>query len=527
MKKSTIAISIALTAVLAATPTVLAGCSSESYSGVYFPSQDVSYVVTSQGGSVVAYGNYVYFINGTRGYDDTEGSANVWGDVVKGGLYRAEYNGAKVTENGRNYFERTLDSECYEFKYTKGKDYFDKETNIVDVTKIAPKTIGTSGYANGGLFIYDNYIYFASPNNEKTKSGRVQSERTDFFMMPLSGGVPVKVYTSSASVDTSSSAYAFYKLNGNVYLVVNETTSIISVKIDVAKQKADDPVCYDVGATSVYFPVRDTYYDGISTNTAEDFVYFVRAVKDEEPQRSGTVIEGMRPDGSDNFIVSRNGATETIEAVRNGIVFYRTTQLNNTYIKYTNLHNVLMAYSASYKAEQEGLDANKRNVQIDGQFPTAVGSLTSTYAFRADENSNEVFFVGVASTGMTLYQDDASPIRAQLCTKSGTPLFINNNYLYFRGDSTDYYRVPLFSNMDDFGTEQKLVETTTSAGISCDYADGYFTYFGTVDQWANGYSFFYKVDGVAGMEPQFVGMRAGVDIPDQAAIDEAKENKTE
>ncbi|MDE6618020.1 MAG: hypothetical protein K2K13_03220 [Clostridiales bacterium] len=526
MKKTQLVTSIALAAALAITPAAMLGCSGDHYSEVNFSAQDTAYAVTSQGGSAVAYGNNIYFVNGYRGYSDSDGTANVWNDVVKGALYRAQLNGERDANNSLEFVAQA-DGEGIAFKYEKGKDYFDNEINVVGTTKIAPKTIGTSGYSSGGLFIYDNYAYFASPNNEKNKGGTVQTTRTDFFMMPLSGGKPTKLYTTTEKVDTSSSPYAFYKYGGSVYLVVKEDTNIVSVKVNTSKAKADDPVIFKVGATSVYLPVKDTYYNGISTNDVEDFIYFVREVKDSDTQKAGTVIEAMRPDGSENFVVSMTNATETIEAVRDGLLFYRTTEVNETKLKYTNLHNMLMEHSASYKNAQDAItDEDKKTTDITGTFPISVSSsITSTYAFRADKNSNDVYFVGVTSNGMTLYQnDDSNPVKTQtLCTTSGTPQFIKDGYLYFAGSSSDYYRTPLFESIDsdNFGEAQLLAENTSSATFGCDYAAGYFTYYAEVDQWASGYAYFVDMTH-EGAEPIFVGQRASSDIPSQEQIDEAK-----
>ncbi len=538
MKKRKIAICATIAATLAVSP-ALCACSGDNYSEISFAKQDTSYVVTSQGGSAVSYGNYVYFINGTRGYEDAKGKSNVWDSVVKGGLYRAEYNGKKVKAEGDAYahFERTLDTTAgLEFKYTESKDYFDEPINVVDVTKIAPKTIGTSGYAQGGVFIYDSYVYFASPNAEKSNTGKVQTNRTDFFMMPLSGGKPTRVYTTPEGVNTSSSAYAFYKYKGAVYLVVNEGSNIVSVRINVGDAEADDPVTFKVKATSVYFPVRDTYYKGIDNNTVEDFIYFVRAVTDKDGQKSGTVIEAMRPDGKENFVVSNAGKTETIEAVRDGLVFWRsTTELDETVIRYDNLHEQLMDHSPSYKKAQEKLladeaTADSANRKVSGSFETNITStITSTYAFRPASGalSNEAYFVGVTGSLLSVYSVDGTS-RTVYSGTTGTPLFIKENYLYYSGAESDYYRVALFENMDDYGKEpQKIAESTTAAGISCDYVDGYFTYFAEVDEWANGYTFFSKVDGYEGLEPQFVGKRAKSDIPSKKEIESAKGETSE
>lgn len=532
MKKRTVAISIALAAVIAAAPAALVGCAGDNYTAVSFAAQDTSYAVTSQGGSAVAYGNYVYFINGTRGYEDADGKANVWNEVVKGGLYRAELNGEKyIDADGIVRFRAVAEGNGLEFKYTASTDYYGEPIDVVDVTAIAPKTVGTSGYANGGIFIYDGNLYFATPNNEKTSTGNVQYTRTDYFMMPLDGGKPTKIYTSSEGVDTTAAAYAFYKFGDYVYLAVNEGGNIISVKVDPAKKDVAAPVAYEVGATSVYFPVRDIYYTGISTDTPEDFIYFVRNVKDGELQRAGTVIEAMRPDGSENFIVSMTGQTETIEAVRDGVLFYRSTEVGNTVLKYDSLHDALMTYSPSYKAAQDESSAADKNRQISGTFNKTIdSSITSTYAFRADPLSNTTYFVGVSSSSLALYSNDESdPFIATLCASTGTPLFIKNNYLYFSGSSSDYYRVPLFDNMDGYGASAQIASDTTSAGISCDYAAGYFTSYGKVDEWASGYAMFTKVDGAQNIvdgevkfEAQFVGLRTSADIPTEEQIKESK-----
>ncbi|MDE7464572.1 MAG: hypothetical protein K2M48_06040 [Clostridiales bacterium] len=415
MKKRKIALSIALASALAFTP-VLGACSGDSLSTIDFPrDQNTTYAVTSQGGSAVAYGNYVYFINGTRGYDDAKGESNVWGDVVKGGLYRAKLNGEiHKKESGDKYawFEPKLDIDAgLEFAYTESKDYFDKPINVVDVTAIAPKTIGTSGYSKGGIFIYDEHIYYASPNNEQNSVGTIQTTRTDFYMTSLKSGKTVNIYTSSEGVDTSAAEYAFYKYGGAVYLVVNEGGSIVSVKVNTDKEKAEDPVTFEVEATSVYFPVRDTYYKGIDNNTVEDFIYFVRQATDDDDTRTGTVIEAMRPDGKENFVISNSGQTETIEAVRDGVFFWRTTRAdtNDAVIAYNNLKEYRYEHSPSYKKAQDKLENDEKDRLVQGVFSTAISSsITSTYAFRPnnDAQSNEVYFI--AAVGSKLYKYDVA-----------------------------------------------------------------------------------------------------------------------
>ena len=521
MKGRKIATVIALSAALSLTP-ALVGCSGDHYNSLDFDAQDTTYAVTSQGGSAVSYGNYIYFINGTRGYDDEDGAQNVWGDAVKGGICRAELKGTKKDGTPASFISE-VDAKGIEFTYAETTDYFDEPINLVDVATIAPKTVGTSGYGSGGIFIYDNYVYFASPNNSKNATGTVQTTRTDFFMMPLNGGTPTKIYTTAEDVDTSSSAYAFYKFDEAVFLVVNEGEDIISVKINTKKSrpKIADPVKFDVGATSVYFPVRDTYYEGIDNNTVEDFIYFVRDVNDDDTQRAGTVIEAMRPDGSENFVVSMSGNTETIEAVRDGVFFYRTTNnKNETVLAYNSLHDALLEQSPTYAARQEEL-GSAGNRQVSGRFATPVtSSITATYPFRPSLDSNTVYFIGVSSSSIDMYSMDGSV--KNIVSTTGTIKFVNNNYLYCSDSSNGFFRVPLWPNMDGFGETQSIATETKTATLDCDYASGYFCYYGNIDQWADGYTYFVRVDGIQGLDPISVYLRSKADTPTDKEIENAK-----
>ena len=213
-------------------------------------SQDTSYTVYSNGGSAVQYGNYVYFINGNRGYDDADGTANIWGDVVKGALYRAELNG---TKNGSEFTVAANADTGLEFVTSKGLDSEENIVDIVDVQLIAPKTIGTSGYA-GGIYIFDDYVYYASPNNQQNKEGVVQSSKIDFFRTRLDGSRTQKIFTTTE--DSASNPYGFYKYDGSVYLVVLDGTTLKSVKIGSRKHEITQ-IAEEV--TSVVIPERPVY----------------------------------------------------------------------------------------------------------------------------------------------------------------------------------------------------------------------------------------------------------------------------
>ena len=537
----------------------LGGCGGDSFGKIRVKGeQNTSYTVYSNGGSAVQYGNYVYFINGYAGYDDTDGKQNVWPNVVKGGLYRAELTG---TANGGDFIpakNTAALTDGMEFVRSAGTDYDGNAIDVVDVQLIAPKRIGTSGYKDGGIFIYDEWVYFASPNNEKNKAGTVQTAKTDFFRARLDGSKAERVYTTAA--DSSSSPYAFYKYNGAVYLVVLDGTDLVSVRM---AKKAEDKVTIAPNVTSVLLPYSKTYYKGMNENTLNHFVYILRAVGDGDSQKTGNVIEIMRPDGLKGGVYHSQGKTDdTLEAVRDGLLFYRTTDnAGNTLIKYDNLHGFLTGNGetygdAAYKAYQEKLaayvdetgsfkegitDAQKAEyaqnarTQLDGTILStqSISDYTATYCFRpGGESSNMVYMLGVKSSGAELRSSLTDTVTVY--DAGMTLLNVAGEYMYFtdsEAEASVIYRtkwnVPVTEKNETNKKEQVSHNDVTSTNFNADYCAGYIVYTGKVDDWADAYTFFKQVDRAEGAEPVFVGVRDKDDVKPEEEESEEEESEEE
>lgn len=522
----------------------LYGCGGEKFSKISVSgSQDTSYTVHSQGGMAVQYGNYVYFINGYAGYEDSDGKNNNWPNVVKGGLYRAELCGTKeLDEKGvftGNFSPAPNDPANVvraglEFKSTKGKDYDDNDVDVVNVQRIAPKKIGTSGYKDGGIFIFDNWVYFATPNNEKNKSGTVQVTKTDFFRARLDGQDVQKIYTTD-NAGNEASPYAFYHYNGSVYLVAKDGSDLISVKVG---KKPGDKVTIAQNVTTAVLPYSKTYYKGINENTPDSFVYIQRAVVDADTQKAGNVIEIMRPDGTEGGVYLAQGKSDTIEAVRDGMLFYRTTDdAGKTLINYDNLHEFFMTRSPSYKAYQEKIAAyatmgeetaeyaeyNKNvRTQVNGTvFSTSsISDVTSTYCFRpSGERSNLVYMIAVKSNGMELYSNLPQPssMLHAIYDAACTLVSVSNEYVYFTDSGANViYRTPWNVAVGDKTDEEKKEQIShadvTASTFNGDYCAGYIVYTGKVDDWADAYTFFKQIDRAEGAEKVFVGSKISSDI---------------
>ena len=504
------------------------GCSGESYAKIKVEGkQDTTYVVHSQGGGAVQYGNYVYFINGYSGYDDTDSKQNIWSKVTKGALYRAELNGKKAavyepkadgTPSEKllyNDFVIEGDDQAVnkglEFKYTSGKNNDDEDIDIINVQLIAPKRVGTTGYNKGGIFIYDEWVYFASPNNKQDKKGNSLASDTEFFRAKLDGSKVQKIYSTEKG-GNSSNAYAFYKYNGSVYLVARDGTDLVSVKVD---KKPGNKVIISKNVSDVLLPYSETYYNGMSENTPEHFVYVMRSAGEGDTQTSGNVIEIMRPDGKNGAVIHSQGKSDSLEAVRDGLFFYRTTDDSNyTHVKFDSLHEVLYVSDSQYKkATDEG---KVKRTQFSGEVlsTASISDYTSTYCFRpGGEASDLVYMIGVKSDSMEVYSNLAirdGSYSLKFNNETGSILNVVGEYVYYNTTSSNAIKRkawdPSYVGLDGYlDVEQVSGDSVSATPYIADYCAGYIVYIGKVDDLADSYTFFRTLSPRVEEKPLFVG----------------------
>ena len=110
------------------------------------------------GGFAVEKDGYVYFINGKEAYT----ADNTYGDVVKGALMRIKTS--------------DLNAGAY-----------DKATTVIPMLFVAQNF-------NAGIFIYGDYVYYATPTTSKNMHGEVTNTYIDFKSAKLDGTETMKNY---------------------------------------------------------------------------------------------------------------------------------------------------------------------------------------------------------------------------------------------------------------------------------------------------------------------------------------------
>ncbi|MCL2234324.1 MAG: hypothetical protein FWC11_03630 [Firmicutes bacterium] len=525
--------------------------------------QRTDFVVRSQGGSAVQYGNIVYFINGfnTLTYDPLyDGRFNAWGDAQRGAIYRAELRGQRASynesgvlvadPNGRewmlpqeigfpaNGFENTV-YEWIEFYSERTlrhginveDDDFDinNEDNWVDlvnVERIVPKAIGTVGgntaTGHGGIFIFGEWIYYATPSITRDTAGRMQDNRVDFMRTRIDGSQTQLIYSTTGPANQSP--YAFYRIGNAVYMVVfytpaDETSGrIVSVRMEDGRRRPNNPYMIADGVTGVIFP-RVEFYDSVNhyhyQNTLEHFIFFTREFVHGDGVQDGNIVEMMRPSGQERTRIRGAGHQLTLVDVRDGLLIYTESNVLDTQIlKYDNLHNALMGVrvygednaflywyggSETYREHQLNLDvrhdgmtlnqkARARNIQINStlQNQINVANFAPGFIFFRDDLHLDPMILATSAHGpvqVVSALNIHNVINEVWPTAFQAKHQLVGNMLYFTNEGY-LMRINI---LERNATPERMSHTTMEQNhFAPDLVAGFVMYFGFVDEWTVG-----------------------------------------
>ena len=209
--------------------------------------------VTSNGGFVVEKGDYVYFINGQATYD----MSNAFGDAQKGALMRIK--------------ESDLSQGNYEA-----------------VQMVVPMLFVNANY-DSGIYIYRDYVYFATPSTDKDLNGNLKNSELEFRRAKLDGSETSAV--AFASVKKNDAQFRFVEIDETVYCLYVDDTALKSCNTEtgaittladnagtfIFNSDAAEVAGEDYG--TVYYTMTVPKLEGTSAATTEEYnqIYRVRA----------------------------------------------------------------------------------------------------------------------------------------------------------------------------------------------------------------------------------------------------------
>ena len=246
---------------------------------------------STNGGMTAVYGEYLYFVNGTKTNDGSSSRGTTQGAICK---IKYDAEAGKVAEDA------------------------EAEVVISDLV----------GFEDGSIYIFGDFLYFATPNNDVNYQGTTLNYKTEFKRYDLVNGGVHGIYTTHLNNSSETASYAYYVVGDELYLLVYENVSktLASVKIGDSCS-----VAYKISnVESCVF--SDNFGKRVDENVvdANNFVFYTKAPSIAvDGYDTGAKVYKTAPN-KDNSVWMGNTSTDdvwkhnivTLLAVKNGKLIY-------------------------------------------------------------------------------------------------------------------------------------------------------------------------------------------------------------
>lgn len=354
-----------------------AGCGNTKWSEV---TNDVS-GVTSNGGITLYHDGWVYFINGTKANEE----ANLKGETIQAGIYRA-----KADENGNILYKNFAAAQADE-----------DEDEVKEFEKVEPVVKSLVGFDDGSIYIFGDYLYYATPCTSKNKKGTMLNGKTEFHRYDLVNGGDQTIYTTQASDDTVT--YTYYKSSSSLYFVIYEKNSATLTSLEVGKNISQKFQKTEV--KSALFSEKNAQEVDSKLELADHYIYFTLAADAESEYTDGVRVFQIKPDGTKETKISE-GKTITLLSVKGGKLIYSdeddfvyaqaiteemtlTPEFNTNAILANKYDNFVIV------EEQDGLSVVVYDNTTIRTLKYEAGVLVKDIQVKTFDSSDKVTFIGV------------------------------------------------------------------------------------------------------------------------------------
>ena len=207
----------------------LAGCE-ESTNQKAIEGDYSNKLISSNGGLALTYGDYLYFVNGYAGQDVD----NTFGKVTKGAIYRVELD------------ENNL-----------------PKLNTKKV--IVPKNVYSSDSEYGGIYIYNDYIYYPTTSMKKDAEGNPKTSEMVVMRTKIDG-------TESDVIAEFKTHTIKYRINNDSMLYVDGESNLY--RIDLTSKKFDAELVEE--EISSYFFTKSTD----NKNDMDNYIFYTKTNED-------------------------------------------------------------------------------------------------------------------------------------------------------------------------------------------------------------------------------------------------------
>ncbi len=373
--------------------------------------------VSGNGGLAVQKGEYLYFVNGYTSVDDM-----VYGDNKGGNQYSAIYR----TKLGQN-----------------NSVSYDEEGKLENCELIIDKVCG---FQKTQLYIFGDYIYYATPNTEKVVSGDMMVANfklTDFYRAKLDGSERTLIYKTDVASD--STKFAFYKVNdvSDVYLALYDGTKLMLIN---CASKTVSVVCEN--ASSVALPEYSVYNaENNQISKGASNVYYTRAKTEEEGVNGNSICYAKIGENVEHVIPGGESTYSVLSATNEALIYTKSS--------YGQSNNYVIPYK--FNAQNElSLDVQNAGVQLD------YTAHSSVYLTTFENNIPTGIITTNGSSKLVYIKLDAQNHKTYIPLhdeKALTPLLVKGTYVYAYDEDGNLYQI---NYKAETPTEKLIVDMSTS-----------------------------------------------------------------
>lgn len=386
--------------------------------------------VVGNGGLAVTKGEYVYFVDSYIAYSELGKNDNKQGEVKTNALYRT--------------------------KLKDGKLDVDKKGNLNSYDLVVSKVVGTE---NTGIYIFDDYIYYGTPNMKNDRDGKLRTDLIEFCRAKLDGTNIEVLYTTEQY--TTGATYGYYKIGGSVYLIVFDGKDIVQVEITSKYAKKAVILAENVASVSLPAVTDYEYAEDVAVSGTQGFAYYTRSLTEDDfvsTSGKGNVLGRVSMTNADNKKERIDGITTyEIKSVENAFIYaYKTVDSNKCLYAIKNFDNSI------------------EDVQV-----TATSKYTNEFVMPNVDGENLGVIVNYG--GKTIWvKDGMNPASQSVLVSDAeyTIKYSDGKYAYYL-DGTKLYRI----NLEETDLEKNVELVFDESGLDTNYIDfgesGYIYYFNT------------------------------------------------
>lgn len=366
--------------------------------------------VSTNGGITAVYGDYLYFINGTKTNDGTSSKKN-----KKSAIYRIKYN----IETGKTSGDAEL---------------------VVD---------NLVGYSNGSIYFYGDFMYYTTPSSEKNSKGTVLYYKTKFMRYDLVNKKSYDLYTTKLNSEDEEITYSYYIVGDSLNLVVYEDSNATITSLKIGDKVSTNYVISDVKSCVLSENNGTCVTDGKTTD-ANNFVYYTLAHGDSDRVQTGVKVYRTSPAKNNSYLLADNGEDIALLCIRNGKLLYSVDDIvyvesilgTNTEKLTMNITNAISfkTYDNVIFMENEDgsisflyYDEDTYQIAIPDWKTDDNGQLQINNKTISILNKSESFeFVGIATVDEIVVEDDESTTDIDETVKEEVKflIYIDSNIAY-------------------------------------------------------------------------------------------------